>query len=174
MTCRQILGSLHTTRVGVERKNILSLSKSLMGRKRDDDEDTVLTVDLSLDPLPTEAKFSNKSAPSKHTGAAVNMEWTPAQNRQLENARQVALRNRRERLQAKLAARLTELNSQLGVSGPQMEKIAHAMMKHEENLRTRMNSHLTEISNQIHELKVSLQGGGTARSEVSVASSRRS
>eukprot|EP00966_Prymnesium_polylepis_P321618 7377924-Prymnesium_polylepis.1 len=122
-----------------------------MGRKRDDDEDTVLTVDL-LDPVPPGSK-SSKSEPSKHAAGTANFEWTPAQDRQLKNAREVALRNRRERLQAKLEARLTELHAQLGVSGPQMEKIAHAMMRHEETLRTKMNSHLTDISTQIHELK---------------------
>jgi hypothetical protein len=144
-----------------------------MGRKRDDDEDTILTVDL-VDTAPAGTKSSRSAKSSRHVGANVGHEWTDSQDRQLANARQVALRNRRERLQAKLEARLTELNAQLGVSGPQMEKIAHAMMRHEEALRTKMNSHLTDISTQIHELKASLHGGATARSEVSsVASSRR-
>ena len=143
-----------------------------MGRKRDDDDaDSVLTVDLR-DPAPTETK--SRSAPSRHVGA--NVEWTSSQDRQLANAREIALRNRRERLQTKLLGRLTELNAQLNVSAPQMEKIAHAMMRHEEELRTKMNSHLKDISTSINEVKASLHGvTGTARSEVSSmpSSSRR-
>eukprot|EP00966_Prymnesium_polylepis_P079668 1846136-Prymnesium_polylepis.1 len=142
-----------------------------MGRKRDDDDDSVLTVDL-LDPAPTETK--SRSAPTRHVGA--NVEWTSSQDRQLANAREIALRNRRERLQTKLLGRLTELNAQLNVSAPQMEKIAHAMMRHEEELRTKMNSHLKDISTSINEVKASLHGvTGTARSEVSSvpSSSRR-
>jgi len=57
-----------------------------------------------------------------------------------------------------------------------MEKIAHAMMRHEEELRTKMNSHLKDISTSINEVKASLHGvTGTARSEVSSvpSSSRR-
>ena len=78
---------------GVQKIFLLLSKKSAMGRKRDDDDDSVLTVDL-LDPAPTETK--SRSAPSRHVGA--NVEWTSSQDRQLANAREIALRNRRRTL----------------------------------------------------------------------------
>ena len=130
-----------------------------MVRRRDDDESTVLTID-TLDPSPTEHEPSRRASTTNRASrvsADYAAEWTPAQERQLANAREVALRNRRERLQTKLQQRLSELNSQLGfVSAPHMEKIAHAMMQQEESLRLRTNTHLKEISTQIRDLKASL------------------
>ena len=115
--------------------------------------DTVLTIDT----LDTGRDHeSSRRAPTNRVSANNATEWTSAQERQLANAREVALRNRRERLQTKLQTRLSELNSQLGLSGTQMENMAKAMMEQEETLRTKMNVHLKEISTQLRELKTSL------------------
>lgn len=66
---------------------------------------------------------------------------TPLKLSQLANAREVALKGRRERQLEKLEAKVSVLRRVLGgCTSSQMEKIASAMLEQEESLRAKQNA----------------------------------
>ena len=116
----------------VRRLKILCLYKSsvgLMGR-RDRDDESVVTVNFDED------------VPRSKSGKPLSEKKL----RQLAEARDKALLKRRQKLKSKLEAKLSELRQILGPDNrPDIERVAHMLLKQEETLRSKQNALTLEV-----------------------------
>jgi chromosome segregation ATPase len=77
---------------------------------------------------------------------------------QLSQAREKALLKRRQLLKFKLEAKLSELRQILGPDlRPDIERVAHMLLKQEETLRSKQNALVLEVKDVITDFKADLQ-----------------
>lgn len=111
-----------------------------MGRQDRDDE-SVVTVNFDED------------VPRTKTGKPLSEKKL----RQLADAREKALLTRRKKLKDKLEAKLGELRQILGPDNrPDIERVAHLLLKQEETLRSKQNALTLETKDVIKEFKADL------------------
>ena len=112
-----------------------------MGR-RDNDEESVVTVNFDDD------------VPRSKSGKPLS----DKKLRQLALARDKALLKRRQKLKSKLEAKLSELRQILGPDNrPDIERVAHMLLKQEETLRSKQNALVLEVKDVITDFKADLQ-----------------
>lgn len=112
-----------------------------MGR-HDRDDESVVTVNMDDD------------VPRSKSGKPLSEKKL----RQLAAARDKALLKRRQKLKNKLEAKLSELRQILGPDNrPDIERVAHMLLKQEETLRTKQNALTLEVRDVINEFKADLQ-----------------
>jgi chromosome segregation ATPase len=112
-----------------------------MGR-RDNDLESVVTVNFDDD------------VPRSKTGKPLSEKKL----RQLAAARDKALLTRRQKLKSKLEAKLSELRQILGPDNrPDIERVAHMLLKQEETLRSKQNALTLEVKDVINDFKADLQ-----------------
>ena len=112
-----------------------------MGR-HDRDDESVVTVNMDDD------------VPRSKSGKPLSEKKL----RQLAAARDKALFTRRKKLKNKLEAKLSELRQILGPDNrPDIERVAHMLLKQEETLRTKQNALTLEVRDVINEFKADLQ-----------------
>ena len=112
-----------------------------MGR-RDQDEESVVTVSFDDD------------VPRSKSGKPLS----DKKLQQLAAARDKALLKRRQKLKSKLEAKLSELRQILGPDNrPDIERVAHALLKKEEILRSKQNALVLEVKDVITDFKADLQ-----------------
>ena len=112
-----------------------------MGR-RDQDEESVVTVNFDED------------VPRSKSGKPLSAKKLL----QLSQAREKALFSRRQKLKSKLEAKLSELRQILGPDGrPDIERVAHMLLKQEETLRSKQSSLTLEVRDLVNEFKADLQ-----------------
>ena len=112
-----------------------------MGR-RDQDEESVVTVNFDED------------VPRSKSGKPLSAKKLL----QLSQAREKALFSRRQKLKSKLEAKLSELRQILGPDGrPDIERVAHMLLKQEETLRSKQSSLTLEVRDLVNEFKEDLQ-----------------
>ena len=113
-----------------------------MGR-RDHDEESVVTVN-----------FDEGDVPRSKSGKPLS----DKKLRQLAAARDKALLKRRQKLKSKLEAKLSELRQILGPDNrPDIERVAHMLLKQEETLRSKQNALVLEVKDVIADFKADLQ-----------------
>ena len=111
-----------------------------MGRR--DDEVSVVTVNFDDD------------VPRSKSGKPLSAKKLA----QLEAARTKGLLKRRQKLKDKLEAKLSELRQiLLPDNRPDIERVAHMLLKQEETLRTKQNALTLEVRDVINEFKADLQ-----------------
>jgi hypothetical protein len=111
-----------------------------MGRR--DDEESVVTVSFDDD------------VPRSKTGKPLSEKKL----RQLSEARDKALLKRRQNLKKKLEAKLSELRQILGPDNrPDIERVAHMLLKQEETLRSKQNALVLEVKDVITDFKADLK-----------------
>ena len=112
-----------------------------MGR-RDHDEESVVTVN-----------FDEGDVPRSKSGKPLS----DKKLRQLAAARDKALLTRRKKLKSKLEAKLSELRQILGPDNrPDIERVAHMLLKQEETLRSKQNALVLEVKDVIADFKADL------------------
>jgi exonuclease VII large subunit len=112
-----------------------------MGR-RDQDEESVVTVSFDDD----------------HPRSKSGKPLSEKKLRQLAAARDKALLKRRQKLKSKLEAKLSELRQILGPDNrPDIERVAHMLLKQEETLRSKQNALVLEVKDVITDFKADLQ-----------------
>ena len=112
-----------------------------MGR-RDHDEESVVTVNFDED------------VPRSKSGKPLSAKKLA----QLEAARTKGLLKRRQKLKSKLEAKLSELRQILGPDNrPDIERVAHMLLKQEETLRSKQNALVLEVKDVITDFKADLQ-----------------
>ena len=112
-----------------------------MGR-RDQDEESVVTVSFDDD------------VPRSKSGKPLSEKKL----RQLAAARDKALLKRQQKVKSKLEAKLSELRQILGPDNrPDIERVAHMLLKQEETLRSKQNALTLEVKDVINDFKADLQ-----------------
>ena len=111
-----------------------------MGRR--DDEESVVTVNFDTD------------VPRDKSGKPLS----DKKLRQLAAARDKALLTRRQKLKSKLEAKLSELRQILGADNrPDIERVAHMLLRQEETLRSKQNALVLEVKDVINDFKDDLR-----------------
>ena len=112
-----------------------------MGR-RDQDAESVVTVNFDED------------VPRSKNGKVLSEKKL----KQLSLAREKALYSRRQKLRGKLESKLSELRQMLGPDNkPDLERVAHMLLKQEETLRSKQTSLTLEVRDIVNEFKAELQ-----------------
>ena len=112
-----------------------------MGR-RDQDAESVVTVNFDED------------VPRSKNGKVLSEKKL----KQLSLAREKALYSRRQKLRGKLESKLSELRQMLGPDNkPDLERVAHMLLKQEETLRSKQTSLTLEVRDIVNEFKDDLQ-----------------
>ena len=110
--------------------------------QHDRDDESVVTVNFDDD------------APRSKTGKPLSAKKLL----QLSQARDKALFKRRQKLKSKLEAKLSELRQILGPDNrPDVERVAHMLLKQEETLRSKQNALTLEVRDVINDFKHDLQ-----------------
>ena len=145
-----------------------------MGKPRDDDASSVLTIKL-------DRQVDGKKAKKRSMDSTSSSDLSEAKLQQLADAREKSIQSRRMTMRSKLERKLEELNMVMGdLRSDQVERVGRAMMDLEEKLRGKQNSLTEHVSSQINGLKDELRAlrndlvqPGSSASVVSATSSRR-
>ena len=110
--------------------------------KRDNDAESVVTVNFDED------------VPRSKSGKTLSAKKLL----QLSQAREKALFSRRQKMRGRLESRLSELRQILGPDNkPDLERVAHMLLKQEETLRSKQTSLTLEVRDLVNEFKADLQ-----------------
>jgi hypothetical protein len=151
----------------------MSEQKQNMGRSRDDDSSSVLTIQL-------DGKTAGKK--SKRSVDSISSDLSEAKLQQLADAREKSIQSRRMTMKSKLERKLEDLNLLMGdLRSDQVERVGQAMIDLETKLRQKqndftqeLNQHIRGMRDEMRELRKELLRPGPSASVVSssVASRR--
>ena len=123
----------------------MSEQKQNMGRSRDDDNSSVLTIQL-------DGKVDGKK--SKRSVDSTSSDLSEAKLQQLADAREKSIQSRRMTMKSKLERKLEDLNLLMGdLRSDQVERVGQAMMDLETKLRQKQNDFTQELNQQIRGMR---------------------
>lgn len=119
-----------------------------MGKPRDDDASSVLTIKLDGQVDGKKSKIR-----SIDTGSA-SSDLSEAKLQQLADAREKSIHSRRLTMRTKLERKLEDLNMVMGdLRSDQVERVGQAMMDLETKLRQKQNDFTQELNQQIRGMR---------------------